>query len=776
MNSTHIISQDVFDKIRSRFTNLEMGNEQGDITSDPKEARFFDFDFVVEGNNLGRVSISINETGALKLFYSQGILESTDDFIHQMWYDFLREMRMFAKRRLLRFDTRDITKSNLNKDDFQYLANTGSKDNDMNMNESAKFQGGAMTSKRVLEKAVLIAKHHNPIHDESFGARSRKNNIKALFIENEEGERYKFPFIYIAGAKAMQRHVANGGRPYDELGQHIIKMCENIAQLTAFKRHVGGHDQMNQEVNEIVERSHEKLVSLRRQVESICGQAGYESWCNQAGAMSPVGGDGLELDQATMETYKSKFTVNSFKEDLAQYFPLIHSIMQEAGTVDLENYVSEDEDEHCDVCEKPMEDCECDHTNEGAFANFEAWANRVAEGKLEPDTIMDLKDLLDGGLTLDVDGESAINALQGIGVHDDELENQLRMLADPEQGGDPKNDPKDTILKWLAADDPEAAQELGYKGDGQEDAMNGDDGKHDIEHEISPKAVAEMVFSFYNKNHKEEGVGPFPKGETGVVTHITKELGDRAGKMAEELVNYISNGHHETMEEGKLSEIKKGAKDSNGNSSCWTGYHAAGTKKGKNGGQVRNCVPNESVEEGAPITMTPDSDNGGAVDNFKQQMANNTEIKYQQSIKDMEMDEALEDNTAHQVARYMFDKGVRWDPSKEKHIIGLMDDAMKKMNMSAKSIRYNLSYDEDFIPDVLGYLQHMEGAVDEISAMEGADMDKIPAYVRKQKQQSQQTAQAAIDKKNKDSGAKVWRSPRTNEELTRIAQLAGLAK
>ena len=45
----------------------------------------------------------------------------------------------------------------------------------------------------------------------------------------------------------------------------------------------------------------------------------------------------------------------------------------------------------------------------------------------------------------------------------------------------------------------------------------------------------------------------------------------------------------------KLDEIKKGAKDSNGFSSCWTGYHAAGTKKGKNGGPVRNCVKNESL-------------------------------------------------------------------------------------------------------------------------------------------------------------------------------------
>jgi hypothetical protein len=48
---------------------------------------------------------------------------------------------------------------------------------------------------------------------------------------------------------------------------------------------------------------------------------------------------------------------------------------------------------------------------------------------------------------------------------------------------------------------------------------------------------------------------------------------------------------------GSIMEIKKGQKDSNGYTKCWPGKHAEGTKKGKNGGQVRNCVPNESINE-----------------------------------------------------------------------------------------------------------------------------------------------------------------------------------
>ena len=57
-----------------------------------------------------------------------------------------------------------------------------------------------------------------------------------------------------------------------------------------------------------------------------------------------------------------------------------------------------------------------------------------------------------------------------------------------------------------------------------------------------------------------------------------------------------------------LNEIKKGQKDSNGFTKCWPGKHAEGTKKGKNGKPVRNCVPNESqgVAEAAPSTELQD--------------------------------------------------------------------------------------------------------------------------------------------------------------------------
>jgi len=61
---------------------------------------------------------------------------------------------------------------------------------------------------------------------------------------------------------------------------------------------------------------------------------------------------------------------------------------------------------------------------------------------------------------------------------------------------------------------------------------------------------------------------------------------------------------------GNINEIKKGQKDANGYTRCWPGKHAEGTKRGKNGGQVRNCVPNESVAEGSLNEFAPGSGGG----------------------------------------------------------------------------------------------------------------------------------------------------------------------
>jgi len=148
------------------------------------------------------------------------------------------------------------------------------------------------------------------------------------------------PVLWLEGAKMMARHCQEGGKPWDELGEAINSICHRVAELQGFKRHAVIHDSMNLEASEILERVGMTLENLKAQAHRISTRQGYREWAESFEPTSTMQGM-VELDAATMEDYKSKFTVSSFKEDLAKYFPLIHSIMQETGTVDLEDYVKE---------------------------------------------------------------------------------------------------------------------------------------------------------------------------------------------------------------------------------------------------------------------------------------------------------------------------------------------------------------------------------------------------------------------------------------------------
>lgn len=485
MEPIQLISQDLFDKVRSRFENLEMGDETGAVTVDPANARFFDFDFVHENVTLGRISISLNDIGSLKIYYSRGITEDQDEHGKSIWYNFLKEMRKFAMRRLLRFDTRDVAKSNLDKNDFQYLANKQiPKDNEQmsnNVTESRWNQKSSKKTSRAVKGATeVIVRHHSPVDEMYPGARSQKKNIKAIYIQNRDGERFKYPFIHPAGAFAMAQHVDHGGVPHDPAGKAIINMSEQIAQLQEFQRKIQ-RTQLHDDAMGITERAIGRLQELKSTIESLGKRHYYEAWCaefNNSGSLT----DSLsELDPVTMEDYKSKFTQTSFKEELATYFPLIHSIMQETNKIDLEEYVEENAAQYevgCSQCgnsfnrnkKEGFSHCK-DHANltsinssvkENVFSQFESWAEAVEQGKLTDDQIEDLQNALETttDLKLGPDGQIAWEFFSSFGLTDSDLEEKLRAAADLDQ----ETDPIEVLQVWANDHYPELLVALGMSG------------------------------------------------------------------------------------------------------------------------------------------------------------------------------------------------------------------------------------------------------------------------------------------------------------------------
>ncbi len=437
MINQDIIAQDLFYKIRSRFPKMEMGDENGQSTFEAAKGRFFDFDAIFNEQNLGTVSVSINEPGSLKLYFNKNILEDADELTSKTWYSFLREMRKFAMKRLMSFDTRDISKTNLDKRDYGYLANKGPV-----MSESM-MRGTSRTSYRPLEalqRTKLIIRHSKPVDESIPGARSR--NLESLFIENAAGERFKYPFKHLAGAKAMQRHVANEGLPHDPIGQKIIEMSEDMAKLANFKNYVYREDLMNTETNHIVERAQVKLQELKDKMNRLSMQHHYEAFkkdCEGSlGANMPL------IDELTLEDYKDKFTVRSFKEDIADVFPLLHRIMQE-NELDLEE-VAQVEDQ---TQELNLEDV-AKLTPESIFHE---WADTLVETRLSPEDLSKLGELLSEHFPVGLNGDNVTGSLEELGIDvPDATKIQLAQLA--EQQG-PDANAVDIVVEFLNKFQPE---------------------------------------------------------------------------------------------------------------------------------------------------------------------------------------------------------------------------------------------------------------------------------------------------------------------------------
>jgi hypothetical protein len=326
-------SQDLFNKIRSQFSNIKIGDESGGATADPSQAVFFEFEFQPDSDTFGSVSVSIADGENMKVFYNRDLVDKIDEDSKDEWYAFLKEMKDFAVEHSLRFDVRDITKSNLTKQDYQNIADTNKTVNTDEMSEELAritelagvnegLTGTARRSYENLDKTRLIIRHTGSVDENVPGARSRQ--IQSLYIENEDGERFKYPLTHLAGARAMTRHVANGGRPHDEFGQHIIQTSEDIAKLNSFSRFVSNKDQLNDNAGDIIEQTKLKLENLREYMRNLSKQGHYDTASKDFKTA-----DEVVLDDETANTYKDKFTMKNLDSRVEDALPIIHRIMSE---------------------------------------------------------------------------------------------------------------------------------------------------------------------------------------------------------------------------------------------------------------------------------------------------------------------------------------------------------------------------------------------------------------------------------------------------------------
>jgi hypothetical protein len=298
MNNLNITAEELFDKIRSQFENIKLANENGKITITPLEARFFEFKHPQNGD----VVINIVDEGKLKIYFSDSKIDELSEEQQDEWYGFLKEMSKFAVRNQLDYEVKNINKERLDKKDFLYLKN---KDDDV---MESKLYGSRQKSYQNIDNAKMIVVHNKSVDEDKMGGRSR--DIKSVYIENADGERYKFPNTYLPGARAMTRHISNGGIPTDPIGLHVTETMQEMQELRKFVTKIKKHDYVTEDQTNIIESATARYYGLKDTLESISKQKGYKNYFDNWEPNS------IEVDENDINDLKSKLTRTVYDEKL----------------------------------------------------------------------------------------------------------------------------------------------------------------------------------------------------------------------------------------------------------------------------------------------------------------------------------------------------------------------------------------------------------------------------------------------------------------------------
>lgn len=315
------ISYNLFQNLRSRFSPLNMGDENAEITTDPTQARFFSFNYKENNDDLGPVSISIINNTSLKIFYTNDMIESMRD--EGRWFDFLKELRFWAKKNLLTFDARDIQKDQLDARDFKFLKqNDGPyKEHEVELSESAMF-GSKKRSYQTFENARLIVNHYSTVDENIRGSRSRR--IESIFIERNDGERYRFPINYLNGARSMAVHISEGGTPYDAVGEHITNTVKEMLDLSRFGRLTRRVAMENADAADIRTRVVERYTKMRKDLSKLQNRKYYKEFAENYQPNEVNSQDG------NLDLLREKFTRKIWNEQMEELLPTVNRALGES--------------------------------------------------------------------------------------------------------------------------------------------------------------------------------------------------------------------------------------------------------------------------------------------------------------------------------------------------------------------------------------------------------------------------------------------------------------
>ena len=482
------IALELYGKLQTRFPEVKMGDENGEVLSkeeDIPEARFFEFAYKEKGKVLGTITIKLDNERGLVVQIGGDLVDSDVPGI----FKFIRSLSRFANRRLLNFKIVNLEKSNLDKRDYEFQAK---KKEEIIMPPAtpvmeSKFYGTTRISYQDLGEARLVIKHNAPVNTDI--AAGRTMHIESIYVENGQGERFRYPFKHLNGARALAEHLKHGGNPYDPIGKHITSMSEELAQLRKFKGYVGRNEALAEAMGDIQSKVLERIEQIKEQVQKLQRKSYYETF-----AESFEESDAYEIPESIMDDWIDRLTVRTFNEDLKTAFPFIFKLVDESQIpvkeLSAEDILAEKAPKGWEGTVKAMKKhTEIDnpyaltnymknkgmksHKKESYEEAFESFINSIVEDQeeqlghnsltspnksVQQAAIEKLNQIMSSELKGGPDGINAIESLKGI-IDDPEFLNTLKDV-------NPDLDIRSLVQQYVLQTAPEVAVQLQF-GNGE---------------------------------------------------------------------------------------------------------------------------------------------------------------------------------------------------------------------------------------------------------------------------------------------------------------------
>ena len=271
-------SSDLVDLLKDRYEIADSVDEHGQFADDPSEIKVFSFNYInKKGEDKGSVVMSLlddsESANSLKIYFGQDVADA-DSETRTEWYEFLQDIRQFAKMHLLGFDARNINKSQITRRDVEKdLVLTKEDIEPMFESSFGPIDGSVKTSKQPLGSMTIVIKHSARVDPSVKNARSRR--IEKIYLANEKGERFLLPFKSLLAARAMARHIETGGTPYDAIGRDICQLVEEMSSLNNFYRKHKNNQYTNKHAADAIAATRERYLEIKKMLGSLSSKGGY---------------------------------------------------------------------------------------------------------------------------------------------------------------------------------------------------------------------------------------------------------------------------------------------------------------------------------------------------------------------------------------------------------------------------------------------------------------------------------------------------------------------